>query len=89
MLRAVKLATLALCAAAALSPSTPAHAQDLQTWLFAEGSTSAVLGFEEELLLGNPHVSDVAVTAICGLTHRTEMARTHLSLTSSRKVAPA
>jgi hypothetical protein len=61
MLRAVKLATLALCATAALSPSTPAHAQDLQTWLFAEGSTSGVLGFEDELLFGNPHASPVNV----------------------------
>jgi len=58
------MATVALCAAVALLNSTPAHAgasPDYTTWLFAEGSTSGVLGFEEELLLANPHVTPVVV----------------------------
>ncbi|WP_239492970.1 IPT/TIG domain-containing protein [Luteitalea sp. TBR-22] len=40
----------------------PARAQDFTTWLFAEGSTSGLLGFEKELLLANPNAQDVQVT---------------------------
>ncbi len=64
MLQAVRLATVALCAAVALLNPPPAHAgpaPDYTTWLFAEGSTSSVLGFEKELLLANPHVTPVPV----------------------------
>jgi hypothetical protein len=57
MFRAVRLATLGVCALAASMTPAPAHAAgpDYTTWFFAEGSTSGVLGFEEELLLANPN----------------------------------
>jgi hypothetical protein len=63
MLRAIKLASVGLCAASALL-MTPARAQAqaFTTWLFAEGSTSSVLGFEKELLLANPNATPVTVT---------------------------
>ena len=52
MLRAVRLARAGVCAAVALlMTTTPARAQDFTTWLFAEGSTSGLLGFEKEMLL--------------------------------------
>lgn len=64
MFRAVRLATVGLCAAVALLNSRPAQAADpdYTNWLFAEGSTSSVLGFEEELLLANPNAGPVSVT---------------------------
>ena len=62
MYQLAKRAVLALCATVALSLPTPAHAQDFTTWLFAEGSTSGLLGFEKELLLANPNTSAVTVT---------------------------
>ena len=64
MFRAVRLATLGVCALAASMTPAPARAAgpDYTTWFFAEGSTSGVLGFEEELLLGNPNGVPVPVT---------------------------
>ena len=63
MLRAARLAKVGVCAAIALlMTTTPARAQDFTTWLFAEGSTSGLLGFEKELLLANPNTSAVTVT---------------------------
>ena len=65
MTRAVTLATLGLCAAVALISPRAADAAtdpDYTTWLFAEGSTSPVLGFEEELLLANPNGTPAQVT---------------------------
>ena len=62
MHRAMRLATAGVCAAAAMMCTvTPARAQDFTTWLFAEGSTSSVLGFENELLIANPNPGDVVV----------------------------
>jgi len=51
---AVAVSLLALRASAA--------EPDYTTWLFAEGSTSGVLGFEKELLLANPNAGAVDVT---------------------------
>jgi hypothetical protein len=64
MLHAVKTATVGVCAALALSLSTSALAAgpDLTTWLFAEGSTNASFGFEQEILIGNPNPTQVSVT---------------------------
>ena len=63
MHRAKRLATAGVCAAfAMMSTVNPASAQELTTWLFAEGSTSSVLGFENELLIANPNTGDVVVT---------------------------
>ena len=63
MFQAVRLATAGVCAVLALlTTTTPARAQDFTTWLFAEGSTSGLLGFEKELLLANPNTSAVTVT---------------------------
>jgi hypothetical protein len=63
MFRAMKLAAAGVCAAALLLMPTSAHAaDDFTTWLFAEGSTSGLLGFEKELLLANPNTIEVVVT---------------------------
>ncbi len=65
MFQSVKLAVVGLCASAALLSPSVGHAAadpDYTTWLFAEGSTSGVLGFEKELLLGNPNAAQVVVT---------------------------
>lgn len=64
MLRAVRLATLGLCATVALLTAPPALAQttpDYKTWLFAEGSTNSTFGFEQEVLIGNPNPTPVDV----------------------------
>ena len=63
MHRAQRLATAGVCAAFAMMFTvSAATAQELTTWLFAEGSTSSVLGFENELLIANPNTGDVVVT---------------------------
>ncbi len=55
MFRALKLATVGVCATAALMYAHPAQGEpDLKRWYFAEGSTNAGFGFEEEILVGNP-----------------------------------
>lgn len=43
--------------------AAPVHAQpNLKRWLFAEGSTNAAFGFEQEILIGNPTSSVANVT---------------------------
>lgn len=49
--------------AVAMAGAPPADAQTgLKRWLFAEGSTSPVLPFEEEILIGNPNGTQANVT---------------------------
>ena len=63
MFHRVRLATVGLCAAAALlSPARAVAQGDYRTWLFAEGSTNAAFGFEQEILIGNPNPAPVTVT---------------------------
>ena len=63
MFQAVRTAAVGVCAAIALCVPTPALAAgpDLTTWLFAEGSTNAAFGFEEEILIGNPNPTQITV----------------------------
>ena len=55
-MRSGSLASAAIAAAMLLPAyASPAFAQpDLKNWYFAEGSTNAAFGFEEEILVGNP-----------------------------------
>jgi hypothetical protein len=63
MFHRARLAAAGLCAAAALlSPTRTAAQGDYRTWLFAEGSTNAAFGFEQEILIGNPNPSPAQVT---------------------------
>ncbi|BCS32940.1 hypothetical protein TBR22_A21640 [Luteitalea sp. TBR-22] len=65
MFKAVKLASVGLCALTALLSPVAASATsgpDLTTWIFAEGSTNASFGFEQEILIGNPNTSVVTLT---------------------------
>ncbi len=63
MNRVVRLATVGLCAAVALLNSSPAQGQpDLKRWYFAEGSTNAGFGFEQEILIANPTGTPANVT---------------------------
>lgn len=63
MFRALKLATVGVCATAALMSAHPAQgAPDLKRWYFAEGSTNEGFGFEEEILIGNPTGNAAVVT---------------------------
>ena len=64
MFQAVKTAVVGVCAAIALClpASALAAGPDLTTWLFAEGSTNAAFGFEQEILIGNPNTTPITVT---------------------------
>lgn len=63
MKRAMRIAVAGLCAVAALGLITRAGAQgNLKSWYFAEGSTNAAFGFEEEILVGNPTGSTANLT---------------------------
>jgi len=63
MFRALRLATVGVCATAALMCAHPAQgAPDLKRWYFAEGSTNESFGFEEEILIGNPTGNAAVVT---------------------------
>lgn len=64
MFKLVRIITAGACAlTAALAVTTARAAEpDYTTWLFAEGSTSSLLGFEDELLLANPNNAPVEVT---------------------------
>ncbi|HTU99017.1 MAG TPA: IPT/TIG domain-containing protein [Luteitalea sp.] len=62
MFRAVRLATVGVCAAVSFLCADQAFAQsDLKTWYFAEGSTAPVLPFEQEILIGNPTAETAVV----------------------------
>ena len=63
MKRAMRIAAAGLCAAVALGMGTRATAQpNLKSWYFAEGSTNAAFGFEEEILVGNPTGTTATLT---------------------------
>ncbi len=52
-----------ICAALTLLAPAAARAErDFKTWLFAEGSTNATFGFEQEILIGNPNTQPATVT---------------------------
>jgi len=59
----MRIAAMGLCTVAALVLGTRADAQpNLKSWYFAEGSTNAAFGFEEEILVGNPTGSAANLT---------------------------
>jgi hypothetical protein len=63
MFRGLPLHVAAGVCAIVATCAAPLHAQpNLKRWLFAEGSTNASFGFEEEILVGNPNQVPATLT---------------------------